>query len=133
MTDLSDAVKERMERAGSILSAFSMHALEVAPTLDPLLSTHDAPFDSTLMFASLKEAIETHKERLLVADLELTAEADDDKQYRDARDAATCGCCRHTLARAIIAYCQPTPSRWRVSEYRALAFVHTLLAADAGS
>ncbi len=89
MTDLSDAVQERMERAGSVLAVFSMHALEVAPALDPLLSTPAAPFDAAIMFASLKEAIETQKERLIVADLELTAEAADDKQYRDARDAAT--------------------------------------------
>ncbi len=89
MDELSEAIQERLERGGSVLSALSMHGAEVASTLEALLSTPRTPFNSARTFAAYTGAIERAREAMLQADRELTAEADDDKQYRDARDAAT--------------------------------------------
>ena len=86
----SRAIDERVMMAGSILSALEMHQVEVAgPLRERLFAEQAATYAVGDVLESLAGALERARDAMLDSDEAVEAEANDDQQYRDARDEAT--------------------------------------------
>lgn len=86
----SKAVNDRVKIAGSLRQMLEMHQPElVGPLVARLFPEGSSPtFEVSAMLQAHLELLSRAEEAMLIADEELIAEADDDQQYRDARDDA---------------------------------------------
>lgn len=86
----SKAVDDRVKIVGSLRQMLEMHQFELVGPLVARLFPGDAAetFEVTAMLQAHLDVLSRAEEAMLVADEELIAEADDDQQYRDARDEA---------------------------------------------
>jgi len=87
---LSKAVLSRFKIASTIISALDFHAFEVIGALERTLFPEgfERTFDIEQVLLAHRDLLIRTRERMRQTDEELTAEAADDKQYRDARDEA---------------------------------------------
>lgn len=89
MAKVSQAVQDRFKIATTVISALDFHAVEVIGVLNErLFPGGDAAFDVACVLSAHRDLLIRVRDQMQVADEELTAEAADDKQYRDARDDA---------------------------------------------
>jgi hypothetical protein len=90
MPDLTKLVSNRLSNATAVGAALQVHGAAGAQALSKRLFPHGEPKHLTTegFIAALGKALEAAANGIADADLALSAEYADDKQYRDARDAA---------------------------------------------
>lgn len=90
---VSSAVQTRMQMARSFTELIERHGGEILSEIGMLLygrrDDRDAMVQARHVIWGLSHAVEDALKRLIDADVALKLEAEDDKQYRDARDIAT--------------------------------------------
>lgn len=91
--EVSSAVQARMQMAQSFMELIELHGAEILSEVGVLLygrrDDREAMVQARQVIWGLSHAVEDALKRLIDADIALKLEAEDDKQYRDARDVAT--------------------------------------------